>query len=58
MYDAGFGNKYVSISQRRYLGSKKKLLDFIDEVLKKEKVNFSSFADIFSGTGVKWLTSL
>jgi adenine-specific DNA-methyltransferase len=52
MYDADFGNKYVSISQRRYLGSKKKLLGFIDDILKKEHTDFSSFADIFSGTGV------
>lgn len=51
MYDAYFGNKSVSISQRRYLGSKTKLLGFIDDILKKEKIEFESFADIFAGTG-------
>lgn len=52
MIDACFGNKKTSISQRRYLGSKTRLLDFIDDILVKEKVVFDSFADIFAGTGV------
>jgi adenine-specific DNA-methyltransferase len=52
MKDAGFGNKKIAIGQRRYLGSKTKLLTFIDEVLHKERVQFRSFADIFAGTGV------
>lgn len=52
MSDAGFGNKKVGINQRRYLGSKVKLLNFIDEILIKEKVEYSSFADLFAGTGV------
>lgn len=52
MKDACFGNNYISISQRRYLGSKKKLLQFIDDILKKEKVSCKTFADIFAGTGV------
>jgi adenine-specific DNA-methyltransferase len=51
MEDAYFGNKKVSIAQRRYLGSKTKLLSFIDSIIKTEKINFKSFADIFSGTG-------
>ena len=51
MYDAYFGNKKVSITQRRYLGSKTKLLSFIDNILEKEKIDFKSFADIFAGTG-------
>ncbi|MBU1088584.1 DNA adenine methylase, partial [Patescibacteria group bacterium] len=51
MYDAYFGNKSISISQRRYLGSKTKLLGFIDGILQKEKIEFDSFADIFAGTG-------
>jgi len=38
MYDAYFGNKSISISQRRYLGSKTKLLGFIDGILQKEKI--------------------
>ena len=52
MKDACFGNNYISISQRRYLGSKKKLLQFIDDVLKKENVKYRTFSDIFAGTGV------
>lgn len=49
--DAYFGNKSVSIYQRRYLGSKTKLLDFIESILESEKISFNSFADIFAGTG-------
>lgn len=52
MSDAYFGNKYISISQRRYLGSKTKLLNFIDDILIKEKATYSTLADIFAGTGV------
>lgn len=52
MNDAGFGNKKVAIGQRRYLGSKTKLLTFIDEIISKENITFESFADIFAGTGV------
>lgn len=54
MNDAGFGNndKKIKISQRRYLGSKTKLLEFIDDILKEEKADFKVFADIFAGTGV------
>lgn len=51
MYDAYFGNKKVSITQRRYLGSKTKLLSFIDSIIEKENIKFDSFADIFAGTG-------
>src|SRR3989344_2726896 len=51
MYDAYFGNKKICITQRRYLGSKTKLLPFIDKILKTEKIEFDSFADIFAGTG-------
>ncbi len=51
MNDAHFGNKSFSINQRRYLGSKTKLLYFIDSILEKEKIQFESFADIFAGTG-------
>lgn len=52
MEDAGFGNTYSAIHQRRYLGSKTKLLSFIESILKDEKVTYHSFADIFAGTGV------
>ncbi len=51
MNDAYFGNKTISINQRRYLGSKTKLLNFIDDILKNENIKFESFADIFAGTG-------
>lgn len=51
MDDAYFGNKTFCVSQRRYLGSKTKLLNFIDMVLDKENIQFKSFADIFAGTG-------
>lgn len=51
MYDAYFGNKKICITQRRYLGSKTKLLSFIDGILEAEKIEFDSFADIFAGTG-------
>lgn len=51
MYDAYFGNKTFCIKQRRYLGSKTKLLSFIDDILSKENIKFESFADIFAGTG-------
>jgi adenine-specific DNA-methyltransferase len=51
MNDAYFGNKTISINQRRYLGSKTKLLDFIDDILRAEKIEFKTFADIFAGTG-------
>lgn len=54
MIDAGFGNicSFVNISQRRYLGSKTRLLKFIEETLEQESAVYKSFADIFAGTGV------
>lgn len=51
MDDAYFGNKTFCITQRRYLGSKTKLLNFIDDILIEENIEFESFADIFAGTG-------
>jgi adenine-specific DNA-methyltransferase len=51
MNDACFGNKKICIAQRRYLGSKTKLLSFIDNILEKENIKFNSFADVFAGTG-------
>lgn len=51
MDDAYFGNKKICITQRRYLGSKTKLLSFIDNIIEKESIEFDSFADIFAGTG-------
>ncbi len=52
MVDAGFGNNPVRIEQRRYLGSKTKLVPFIENILNKEGIQYRSFADIFAGTGV------
>jgi len=40
------------ISQRRYLGNKNSILPFIDNIIKNEIGNFTSFCDIFAGTGV------
>lgn len=51
MNDAYFGNKTIAINQRRYLGSKTKLLGFIDDILQSENIEFETFADIFAGTG-------
>lgn len=42
----------LHISNRRYLGSKQKLLDFIKEVVDKQTCGVSIVADIFAGTGV------
>lgn len=43
--------KTISINNRRYIGSKSRMLNFIDEVIKKENITFSSFLDLFAGTG-------
>lgn len=40
------------INNRRYLGSKYKLLGFIDDTISKHCQNCSSFMDLFGGTGV------
>ncbi|KTT86288.1 DNA adenine methylase [Mammaliicoccus sciuri] len=42
----------LRISNRRYLGSKQKLLDFINDVVSNHTKNVKSVADIFAGTGV------
>ncbi len=39
------------IYQRRYLGNKVKVLDLINNVIKKNIGNFYSFCDIFAGSG-------
>ncbi len=43
---------YFTINNRRYLGSKTKILDFIQKSIDKHIPNYNSFLDIFSGTGV------
>jgi adenine-specific DNA-methyltransferase len=42
---------YFSINNRRYLGNKYKLNEFIKKVISKECGEFSTFADLFAGTG-------
>lgn len=42
----------ISINNRRYLGSKYKLLDFIKSVVCQECPDINSFFDVFAGTGV------
>jgi adenine-specific DNA-methyltransferase len=44
--------KSFNIQNRRYLGNKFKLLNSIKELIKKKCGNYSSFIDLFSGTGV------
>ena len=41
----------MKINNRRYLGNKYKLLDFIKEVVDKECPNVNVVFDVFSGTG-------
>lgn len=43
---------YLQIQNRRYLGSKRKMLSFIDEVITNNTTNIESVADIFGGTGI------
>ncbi|MFQ3550225.1 MAG: DNA adenine methylase, partial [Armatimonadota bacterium] len=43
---------YFRIQNRRYLGNKYKLLDFIDTIVREKCGEINSFCDIFSGTGV------
>lgn len=40
------------INNRRYLGSKTKLLNFIEEIIEKHCHHCTSFMDLFGGTGV------
>lgn len=42
----------LKINNRRYLGSKQKMLDFIARTVKENTENVQSVADIFGGTGV------
>jgi len=44
--------KSFSIQNRRYLGNKHKLLEFIDGIVRKECEDTKTFCDIFAGTGV------
>ena len=44
--------KTFSINNRRYIGSKARMLESIENVIKSEKIEFSSFLDLFGGTGI------
>ena len=44
--------KKLNINNRRYLGSKYKLLNFIDTTIRDNCKEFESFFDVFGGTGV------
>lgn len=44
-------SQVVEIQNRRYLGNKFKLLEFISEVVRENCSNIETVADIFSGTG-------
>ena len=44
-------NRYCRISNRRYLGNKYKLRDFLRTTILKECGEFNVFADLFAGTG-------
>lgn len=45
-------SKSLSIQNRRYLGNKYKLIDFIKKTIKENCPGISSFFDAFAGTGV------
>ncbi len=42
----------LEINNRRYLGSKQKLVEFIDEIIKNKISEFDTFFEPFGGTGV------
>ncbi len=42
----------LEIHNRRYLGSKTKLIDFIKDIVTKECGTYNSFMDLFGGTGI------
>lgn len=44
--------KNITINNRRYIGSKSRMISFIKEVMEKEKIEYSSFLDLFGGTGI------
>ena len=46
-------SQFFNLNNRRFLGAKTKLLDFIDETINKEfKHDRKYFLDLFAGTGV------
>lgn len=45
-------NNYHQIQNRRYIGNKQKLLDWIFSIVKSECAGSKTFTDIFAGTGI------
>lgn len=45
-------NKFFTISNRRYIGNKQKLIDWIFEKIQINCKDCNSFTDIFAGTGI------
>jgi adenine-specific DNA-methyltransferase len=46
-------DNYFSLNNRRYLGAKTKLLQFIKEIIEREfQYEKNTFLDLFAGTGV------
>ncbi len=45
-------NNYHQLHNRRYIGNKQKLLDWIFSIIKQDCKNVKSFTDIFAGTGI------
>lgn len=45
-------DEILKISNRRYLGSKQKLLEFIEKIVEEHTEGIKTVADIFAGTGV------
>ena len=43
---------YFNINNRKYIGSKYRLLDFIEEIILNKVKKINTFCDIFAGTGV------
>ena len=43
---------FISIRNRRYIGNKAKLLDWIDSIISKNIKSANSFFDVFAGSGV------
>ena len=45
-------NNYHQLHNRRYIGNKQKLLDWIFSIIKQDCQDIKSFTDIFAGTGI------
>ena len=45
-------NNYHQLHNRRYIGNKQKLLDWIFSIIKQDCQDIESFTDIFAGTGI------